>query len=376
MKVAYIVPGFCANETDWCIPVLTNFIREVSRELEVVVFTPYPATGTTETLHGARVVYLREGASSGAARLLYWRALARHIRREHRRGSFDLIHAFWANEPGYLATRAADELRIPSIVSLAGGELADFADKEYGSQRTRRGRWLVRQALASATLITAGSPWMADKVKKRHQKKVISLPLGVDIAAFSPGPIRRGRRLLAAASLIPLKDYPTLLRAVAMARTEMPELELDIAGDGVERERLQHLAHEYGLYGSVRFYGNVPYEGMPDMFRQRDLLVHASHYEAEGMVVLEALATGMPVVSSEVGVAASLPSHLVHRVPPGDAEQMAQAILRSLATAEHAELAHDAGPRLVGRYFSTTAVTERFIDIYTQITQSEPSNAR
>ncbi len=364
LKIAYIVPGFSADETDWCIPVLTNFVRRIGQDLEAVVFTPWPARGDVLTLHGAAVHYIAEGRLKGPGRLMYWRAATAAVREEHAIEPFDIVHAFWGNEPGYVATRVAGDLKIPSVVSLAGGELARFEQEQYGSQVTRRGRWLVRNTLGSATLVTTGSPWIASRVPKRHQKKTLSVPLGVDTDVFTPGEVRMGHRLLAVASMIPLKDYPTMLHAVAMARAELPELQLEVAGDGVERERIQHIAHEFGLYGSIRFRGTIPYEQMPRLYHRCDLLVHTSMYEAEGMAVLEALATGMPVVATDVGIAASLPDRIVHRVPVGDAHAIARSIVRSLHDPIHAELAHEAGPQLMQRYFSLDAVAERFLEIY------------
>ena len=76
---------------------------------------------------------------------------------------------------------------------------------------------------------------------------------------------------------------------------------------------------------------------MPNLYRTHDLFLHSSLYEAQGMAILEALRTGMPVVSTNVGIVPSLPEELVYRVDPGNAEKMAEEILRSLKDSHHKE---------------------------------------
>jgi glycosyltransferase involved in cell wall biosynthesis len=260
---------------------------------------------------------------------------------------------------------------VPTLVSLGGGELARLEEQRYGSQRSPWQRYFVARALADADLLTAGSQWLAERVPQEHRGKLHVVPLGVDCTMFAPAPIRTRRRLLAAASLQPLKDYPTMLEAVAMVRRWMPDVTLDIAGysDAAEAERLRRLVVQLGLETAVRFLGEVPHDRMPALFAEHDLLVHASLWEAQGMVILEALATGLPVVSSRVGIAAELPASLVRTFMPGNASEMAQALSESLSMGDHAQAVVRDGPALVRSNYALGIVAEHFLELYQRLMQ-------
>lgn len=368
LRIACVVPGFCANEHDWCIPVLRNFIEDMAARAEVVIYTPhYPFTRGTYRAFGATVHCFTQGSlRRGVGRLLLWREVLRAIERDHARRPFDLVHAFWATEIGFLATRAAARLNLPAIVSIGGGELAQLKKERYGGQLSPLTRALVERSFRGAEIITAGSAWVADLVPEAHRAKLMTVPLGVDTWMFRPSSARRGTRLLTAQTMGALKDYPTLLRAFARAAAVIPDLSLTIAGHGSRAELapIEALIAELGIGGHVRLLGFVPHERMPEIYRTHDMLLHSSLYEAQGMVILEALATGMPVVSSRVGIAASLPNELVRTFVPRDVEGMIQAIMGSLAGDAHADAAFTHGPELIAREYSVERAAARFNESY------------
>jgi glycosyltransferase involved in cell wall biosynthesis len=372
-RIACIVPGFSADECDACIPVLRNFIRDLSRHIEPVVYTlHYPYTGLTYSVHGVTVHSLSRTGQKKLRRLLLWRNLRQHIERDHASAPFDLLHAFWGTETGYMAGRIASRLGIPSIVTMAGGEMAQLEREGYGAQLSRAGRWLVAQSIDRATAITSGSEWMSRLLPAEAHSKLRTIPLGIDTETFTPGEVRSGRSLLSVASVIPLKDHPTLLHAVAIARKTIPDLTLDVIGyqDETEMLRVRRLITELDLREAVRFHGQLSYDRMPEIFRRHDLLLHSSLYEAEGMVLLEALATGLPVVSSDVGIAPSLPEELVYRFAPGDADRMALMILRSLSNDDHARRAIEQGPELMRREYSMEVTVKKFLKLYDDLRQA------
>ena len=78
---------------------------------------------------------------------------------QHQKEPFDILHAIWADETGAVVNWVAKKLNIPSIVSIAGGELVGFKDIDYGLQRGHVSRWLVNQALTKAHAIIAPSKY-------------------------------------------------------------------------------------------------------------------------------------------------------------------------------------------------------------------------
>lgn len=370
LRIAFILSGFSADEHDPCIPAIRNIVREIARCADVTVYAlHYPFRRGTWQAAGTTVHGLSNRKSHGAARLMLWRRLRRQITADHAVRPFHLIHAFWVTEPGFLATRIARKLGIPSVVSVAGGEFAAFDQFAYGTQRTQQGRWIVTETLRSATVVTAGSRWVAELAPPQFRNDIRPMPLGIDIDLFPQPSLRQGHRVLIASSMIPLKDYPTMLRAVALARTRLPNLQLEIAGAGTEMEHVRRLAFDVGIAGFTNFLGFVPYDDMPNVFRRCDLLLHGSHYEAQGMVVLEALASGMPAIATVVGIAAELPPQIVKQVSPGNAEQMAAAIVGSLSSTTHAYQALEIGPMLIRERFTVQHVSTEFLKLYKQISR-------
>ncbi len=152
MKIGIILPGFSASEDDWCIPALLDLARTLAcrPNIELHLFPlRYPHHRTPYDLFGARVHPLGGVNTRGAGRVPLLSRAVRAVWKEHRRGPFDLLHAFWADEPGFVAVTCAGLLRIPSIVSLAGGELADLPEIAYGGQLNTANRLMTQTAMTS-----------------------------------------------------------------------------------------------------------------------------------------------------------------------------------------------------------------------------------
>ena len=129
--------------------------------------------------------------------------------------------------------------------------------------------------------------------------KTIALWNGIDLGRFSfHGPVS-SPTLIAVARLSPEKDFPTLLRAVAMARCQVEGLKLMIVGDGAERPMLEQLARDLHLDGSVEFLGER--RDVPDLLRRAGLFVSSSKTEGISLTLLEAMAVGLPVLATRVG---------------------------------------------------------------------------
>lgn len=339
MRLALLTPGFSASEDDPCIPALLDLVRALAADDDVTVFTlRYPHTRRPYGVHGARVIPFGGAQVRGPRRLpLYARALAGVVRRR-----FDVLHAFWAHEPGFLAGLAGRLTRTPVVVSVCGGELVDLPDIDYGGARSAANRFLVRRALAWADRAIAGSEYQRRLLEPHVDAGRLRVqPFGVDLGRFSPGPPRpdaRPRldgdpRLLHVASLVPVKDQATLLRAFAVVASRLPGARLHLVGEGELRGTLEALAAELGVATRVRFHGAVPHGDLPDVYRQADLCVLSSRSENIAMVALEAAACGRPTVGTAVGVLPDL-GGAGRTVPPGDPRALGELVAGVLADRE------------------------------------------
>src|SRR5262249_18357716 len=152
-----------------------------------VIALRYPYRRRRYTVDGVDTVALGGALSRRAASLDLWRATVRFIGEEHKRKPFDVLHAFWATESGRLAALAGRLLRIPTLVSLAGGELVALRDIDYGDQRLPWERIKVATALRLAGAISAGSRLLAATAESHVPgRRVHVAPLGVDVDLFSP----------------------------------------------------------------------------------------------------------------------------------------------------------------------------------------------
>ena len=116
-------------------------------------------------------------------------------------------------------------------------------------------------------------------------------------------PIREKRRwgdeivLISVGRLAKEKNFETLLRAAALVMKERSHVRLVIIGGGLEEKSLTKLAAELGIAGQVEFTGTVPYEDVPSYLKAADIFCFASVTETQGLVTMEAMAAGLPIVA-------------------------------------------------------------------------------
>jgi glycosyltransferase involved in cell wall biosynthesis len=166
-------------------------------------------------------------------------------------------------------------------------------------------------------------------------------------------------RLLCVGRLIPIKGHIVLLRAFAEARKRLPNLELEIAGRGPLEPALKALAAELGIQDSVTFLGHV--SPIQSAIERAAVVVVPSMGEGFGMVALEAMERARPVIAANIGGLGELvrDGETGVLVPAGEAEPLAEAIVRVAGDLELARAMGDAGRRRALSRFLQTACTER-----------------
>jgi len=377
MRIGLVVPGFSANSADWCIPALRHLVRSLAARDDVrVVSVRYPYRAARYSIEGADVIAIGGAIRRGPATLDLWRQALRVLRAEHARRPFDVLHAFWATESGLLATLAGRLLRVPTLVSVAGGELVALPDIAYGDQRLAWERLKVATSLRLASAVSAGSCQLLDTLSHRvpNTKPQHHLPLGVDVDLFRPTPRRWGHRLLHVGALTSVKDQQLLLRAFAGLRRREPRVTLDVVGDGALKPQLQLLARTLHIGDSVCFRGAVDHASLPSAYTAADVFVLSSRHEAQGMVVLEAAACGRSVVGTRVGVVPELEPRGATSVPTRDQAALTDAlelaveaprVQAALTDAlEQALAAPKSGREIVEAEFSLDRCAERFRAVY------------
>jgi len=348
-------------------------IEEVTRQLALhlaarghhaeVVTNLWPAgTAVRETLDGVPVtrlpLVLPEHSPRGGGRFA---AVAPRsaVRLTRLTGRFDVLHVIGAG-PNAAYAAALRRLLGARIVLTLQGEFR--ADAHRAFERSRSLRFGLRRLLASADAVTACSRFVLDELSDsgldvRAGAEVI--PNGVNPREFDRA--EQGGYVLAAGRLVEQKGLDTLLRAYAAARAELGGRRLVLAGDGPERARLESLADSLGLNGDVSFLGFVGRERLAELLGGADLFAFPSRYEAFGVALLEAMASGVPAVAARAG---GVPEFAVDGenallVPPDDARAFAGALVRlarddvlarRLAAGGRAQAQRHAWDAIAGRY--------------------------
>ena len=360
MNVGLVVPGFSADAADWCIPALRHLARSLASRDDVrVIAVRYPYRRARYRVDGAEVIALGGAQVHGAGTLPLWREALGVLKAEHQKRPFEALHAFWATESGLLAAMAGRILGVPTLVSLAGGELVALRDIGYGDQRSAWERLKVGASLRLATAVSVGSRLLMGLAGAHVPRgRLHRAPLGVDLGMFHPQRGQQARRFIHVGALVPVKDHVTLLQAFAAVRRGDASATLDLVGDGPLRGHVQQVAKELGLQDHVTFKGDIDHAALPAVYRAADAFVLSSRYEAQCMAALEAAACGLAIVGTRVGV---LPELSQSVAPIGDANALAQAMLATQIPAE---------PELLERVrsdFELSVCADRFRGLYKRI---------
>jgi glycosyltransferase involved in cell wall biosynthesis len=229
-----------------------------------------------------------------------WCALSERLVNAYVRrfGVPDVLHAHTALWAGRVAVRMGRKLSRPAVVTehsslVMRGLLGPDERREAGRvYRDADAVLAVSETLLSAVGATAGAP--IGRV----------VPNAVDFDFFTLPPIPRRRApftFLCVSSLVSGKRVDRIIRAFSQVVGARPDARLVVVGDGVEADHLRRLARNSGLATQVEFTGGLPRHGVRQRMWTADTLVLPSASETFGVVLVEALATGMPVVSTRCG---------------------------------------------------------------------------
>ena len=290
-------------------------------------------------------------------------SLVRLLRRER----IALVHCHDIQSATY-GTMAARLGRVPTVLTVHGLKL--FKQKRAGMVLPRLARWMQRVVFVGHWLERVAADEFG--IRPRHPAVVHN---GVDIEAFCPGDadpellaelgIEPGIPVVGTVgNLRPVKDYPCLLRAFAVALRRVGDAVLVFVGDGDERPRLEALARELGIERSVRFAGARA--DVARMLRLFDVFALSSQTEGISVALLEAMATGLPAVVTDTGgnpevVAEGRTGHLA---PVGDPDALGNALADLLADAGRRRAWGEAARRTVAEEFSLNQMIQGYESIY------------
>jgi len=244
--------------------------------------------------------------------------------------SFDVVHA---HSHYYFTTNLAALKRrfddVPLVITNHGLYTQNAPERIFEVYLRTLGRWTFNQADQILCY--------TDEDKRRVRELGVTSPIevvsnGIDTERFTPkgstsklidaeGPV-----VLFVGRLVEGKRPEVAIKAFAEVRESMPDAELYLCGEGPLQSEIVELAAELGVREAVTFLGQVPYEGMPAVYRGADVLVLPSRAEGVPRTIMEALASGVSVVSSDLPQVRSAFGDEVVYVDGGDSAAVGEAI--------------------------------------------------
>ncbi len=376
------------------------FVFELSRRLaaffDITVLSPRtPGSKKQETMSGLRVIRFpyffnrwEKLAMHGGGILnklksnpLYYlmipffllgqmRAVVGLLRSER----FDLIHAHWLIPQGFVAALSLlmTGKKIPLLCTSHGGDL--FALKGKGLQRLKR--WVINKSAA----LTVVSKAMRKTVVAMgiDPDKVEVIPMGVDLKSlFTPDPCvqRKTDELLFVGRLVEKKGVQFLLEAMPAVLKKHPSIRLILAGSGPMEEELRQQAQRLQISDRVAFLGMVSQTKLPDLYRTATLAIFpfvvakSGDQEGFGLVQVEAMGCECPIIAGDLPAIHDIITHEENGmiVESGNAQALADAIIRMLADPDLCAKLAGEGRRRVVQKFDWEIVAEKYAGEYKKI---------
>jgi glycosyltransferase involved in cell wall biosynthesis len=302
-------------------------------ELVIDVLTSAPKPGFTTEKFADNITIYKVGLHK--KNLHFWRKCevvewlfkARvHYRRLVKTNDYDLAHAFFGFPTAYLCLRSARKL--PYIISLRGSDVPGYNMRLQVDYKLLSP--LFRRIWTSAAQVVANSSGLAGLAKKfMPDLNIDVIPNGIDTETFCPAPARsiaRPVKVLTVCRLISRKRIDLLIESVARTKALGIDIELNIAGEGNLTAELKKLTAKAGVGDRVTFLGRVPVEKMPRLYRNNDILIMSSDHEGMSNAMLEAMASGLPIVTTRCEGVDELIADNGIVVEQPDPDQMARAI--------------------------------------------------
>jgi D-inositol-3-phosphate glycosyltransferase len=385
------------------------YVRELSRELgrrgiEVDCFTRsqsslVPHIPDADLGPSVRLIHVVAGPEAPLSKAQTWATLPQFVAgvrafMASHEATYDLYHShYWMS--GWVVRQLA-AVRPAPIVQMFHtlGAMKDLSGRRDQAPEIEPRRLVERELMAAVDRIVA-----ATEVDRTHmvelygadRSKIQVIPPGVDLGLFRPIPreVARAhlgdgpehRMILYVGRFDPVKGLDTLVQAIAQVIAAEPEFRRNaclclIGGDrsddpalaNAEMRRIDALRHELGLSDFVTFLGPLSQEELPYFYSAAEVVVVPSRYETFGLVALEAMACGAPVIATDVGGLSTLvrPGRTGFLVPEGDVAALAAELLLLI---RHPELGREMGRHAVAtaEAYGWPTIAERVEALYEEV---------
>ncbi|MFZ5982508.1 MAG: glycosyltransferase [Patescibacteria group bacterium] len=290
-----------------------------------------------------------------------------------KKNHYDLSHSFFTVPCGFISLCLKMSFGIPYIVSLRGSDVPGYSERFSWLYKLLSP--LIRFIWKKSAHVVANSQGLKELAQKSSPEQVIDVIVnGVDTEEFKPRENKNRPdgifRILCISRLTHRKGINYLLDAFKIVRAKYPEIELVIGGEGDAEGELREQAEKLGIKNQVNFLGRIPHEKVSRIYASADVFVLPSLNEGMSNTILEAIASGLPVIATDTGGTRELVQEEKNGfvVKTKDAEDIAQKLERLIAAPNLLENMGQAS-REKAEDMSWKKVAKDYYSLYNEITQ-------
>ncbi|MBD09158.1 MAG: hypothetical protein CMC68_00165 [Flavobacteriaceae bacterium] len=294
--IVFLTPGFAESETDsTTIPSLQIYLKCLKALLPNTKMTllafQFPFSNKTYNWNGIDVIPLN-GKNKHLKKLLIWRNARRALLKLHTENPIATIHSFWIGECSLIGSRFSKKHSIKHITTAMG-------------QDVKLGNKYVKPLLNTNTEIITLSENHKSILFDNYKLKSNIIPWQLDTSSF-PSLQNSTIDILGVGSLNEVKNYSVFIKIISGLSKTNPNLKVEIIGEGALQMQLKKQIETLNLNDVITITGKLPRLKVYEKMAQAKVLLHTSKFESFGFVFLEALYSGMQIVSFNVGIASPI----------------------------------------------------------------------
>jgi glycosyltransferase involved in cell wall biosynthesis len=358
---------------------LARALAKEKHEVHVVTLD-FPGAPAFEDIGGAKVHRVK--TELGHPNFITWTYIFNHFIEKKvamlsHDVEFDIIHIHdWLTAPAGIASK--HHLDKPLVSTVHSTEVGRVHDLRSPDSYMIDGLewWMTYEA---NKVILCSESVRGELLDHFHlpPEKTMVIPNAIDVSEYDRNVDRKGvkrrygieppeKLVLFVGRLVPQKGVEYLIKAVPLINPRDSGVRFIITGDGWSKSHLENLAAAIGYSDQIRFLGFIPDSERVELTMSADVLVVPSVYEPFGIVALEGMAAGVPVVASNVGgLAEILENDLTGvLVYSGDPESMAQGVNRVLSDIAYSQWLTQNAKKKVQEAYSWEAIAKRTIEVY------------
>jgi L-malate glycosyltransferase len=398
MKIGMLASSFPRFEGDYSGNFLYHLGRKLSKKgVEVVIIAPFaPGYTRFDIWSGIKIYRFPYFWPARYHRLCYGSGVLSNIKKSKlatcqvpffigselfwakrviEKEKIDILHAHWLIPQGLTGVFLKKIKGIPLVLTIHGSDVYALTSKFWSAIKAR----VIKQADV-CSVNSSSTLGVAQQLFPEGRYEVI--PMGVNIEQFSIKDRNSGREeremsniLLYIGRLINWKGVNFLIQALPLVLEKYPATKLVLVGNGPEKDRLVKLSSDLGVAGAVIFEDYISQEELPDRFHRADIFILPSIIDDQGcteglgVVLLEAMAAGVPVIGNRVGGIPDIikdgETGLLAR--PKDPRDLAEKIIYLLREEILRERLVENGLDYVKKNFSWDKLAERFRTIYQKL---------